>query len=294
MQSKTSELAAASNPAADSSDTDANPPTPINPSATNVKHKLTGEFHLYHNVRSRFLEHHRDVIIYLPPRYETETARRYPVMYLHDGQNLFDATTAFGGQEWGVDETAQRLIEAGGLDPLIIVGIYNTGEHRIDEYAPTVDPKLKRGGKADLYGRFIVEELKPSVDRHYRSRPGPEHTGLGGSSLGGLVTLYLGLKYPQVFSRLMVMSPSVWWDQGVILRVVQSLKAKPSTRIWLDIGTKEGRFIPGHVRALRDHLIAQGWRLNADLKFLQVKGGQHNEADWGKRVEPALKFLFPK
>jgi predicted alpha/beta superfamily hydrolase len=255
-------------------------------------HTRTGEFRLHHNFHSRFLEHDRDVIVYLPPGYETETTQRYPVMYMNDGQNLFDAATAFNGVEWGVDETAQRLIEAGELDPLIIVGVYNAGEHRIDEYSPTVDPKQNRGGKADLYGRFIVEELKAFIDRRYRAKPGPEHTGLGGSSLGGLVTLYLGLKYPQVFSRLMVMSPSVWWDHGVILRVVKSLRAKPSTRIWLDIGTKEGKFTPGHVRTLRDELIAQGWRLDSDLKFLQVKGGQHSEHDWGRRVEPALKFLY--
>ncbi|MCI0524570.1 MAG: alpha/beta hydrolase [Acidobacteria bacterium] len=261
---------------------------------SSIHHTLTGEFRLHHNFHSQFLDHDRNVIVYLPPGYETETSQRYPVLYMNDGQNLFDAATAFGGVEWGVDETAQRLVEAGELDPLIIAGVYNTGEHRIDEYSPTVDPKQNRGGQADLYGRFIVEELKAFIDHRYRTKPGPEHTGLGGSSLGGLVTLYLGLKYPQVFSRLMVMSPSVWWDHGVILRVVKSLRAKPSTRIWLDIGTKEGKFTPGHVRTLRDELIAQGWRLDSDLKFLQVKGGQHSEVDWGRRVEPALKFLFPK
>ena len=265
---------------------------------------LTEGLRLHNNFQSQFLEHNRDVIVYLPPKYEAEgyeaegcetgNARRYPVLYMHDGQNLFDPVTAFGGVEWGMGATAQRLINAGELDPLIIVGIYNTGQSRIDEYTPTIDPKQNRGGKADLYGRFIVEELKSFVDRRYRTMAGPEHTGLGGSSLGGLVTLYLGLKYPQVFSRLMVMSPSVWWDQGVILHVVKRLRAKPSTRIWLDVGTKEGKFAPAQARALRDELIAQGWRLNSDLKFLQVKGGQHNERDWGRRVEPALKFLFPK
>jgi len=213
---------------------------------------------------------------------------------MHDGQNLFNPSTAFGGVEWGVHRTARRAIERGEIEPMIIVGVYNTGQYRIDEYTPTVDSKQKRGGKADLYGRFIVEDLKNLVDHQYRTMPGPENTGMGGSSLGGLVTLYLGLKYPQVFSRLMVMSPSVWWDQGLILRVVRGLRAKPSTRIWLDVGTKEGKFAPSQARMLRDELISQGWRLDSDLKFLQVKGGQHNERDWGDRVEPALKFLFPK
>jgi len=260
----------------------------------NPHQPLTEGFRLHNSFQSQFLEHNRDVIVYLPSGYETENARRYPVLYMHDGQNLFDPATAFGGVEWGVGATAQRLIDLGEIAPLIIVGIYNTGQNRIDEYTPTVDPKQNRGGKADLYGRFIVEELKSFIDHRYRTMAGPEQTGLGGSSLGGLVTLYLGLKYPQVFSRLMVMSPSVWWDQGVILRVVKGLRAKPSTRIWLDVGTKEGKFAPAQARALRDELIAQGWRLNSDLKFLQVKGGQHNERDWGQRVEPALKFLFPK
>jgi predicted alpha/beta superfamily hydrolase len=90
------------------------------------------------------------------------------------------------------------------------------------------------------------------------------------------------------------MSPSVWWDHAVILRFVESLAAKPSTRIWLDIGTREGKFTIGNVRKLRDALIAQGWRLKDDLRYLEVKGGEHHELDWGKRVEPALKFLYPK
>lgn len=259
-----------------------------------ANHTLTGEFRHHTGLQSTFLQHARDVIVYLPPGYDTDDWRRYPVLYLHDGQNLFDSATAFGGQEWGVDETAERLITSGKIEPLIIVGIYNTGADRIDEYTPTVDLRQKRGGKADLYGRFIVEELKPFIDHRYRTMVGPEYTGLGGSSLGGLVSFYLGLKYPYVFSKLMVMSPSVWWDQGMILRYAHSLRAKPSTRIWLDIGSREGKFTPGYVRNLRDILVSQGWRLSADLKFQEVRGGQHNERAWAKRVEPALRFLFPK
>jgi predicted alpha/beta superfamily hydrolase len=261
--------------------------------SNNLPGENADEFRHHANYRSQYLEHTRDVIVNLPPGYEASD-RRYPVIYMHDGQNLFNPSTAFGGVEWGVHRTARRAIERGEIEPMIIVGVYNTGQYRIDEYTPTVDSKQKRGGKADLYGRFIVEDLKNFVDRQYRTMAGPENTGMGGSSLGGLVTLYLGLKYPQVFSRLMVMSPSVWWDQGLILRLVRGLRAKPSTRIWLDVGTKEGKFAPSQTRMLRDELISQGWRLDSDLKFLQVKGGQHNERDWGDRVEPAFKFLFPK
>lgn len=257
-------------------------------------HTLTGEFHHHANFHSNFLDHDRKVIVYLPPDYQHEQSRRYPVLYLQDGQNLFDATTAFNGVEWGVDETAQRLILGGKIEPLIIVAIYNSGSDRIDEYTPTVDPRQKRGGKADLYGQFLIRELKPFIDLNYRTLAGPEFTGLGGSSLGGLLTLYLGLKHPNIFSRLMVMSPSVWWDHWMILGFVQQLRAKPTTRIWMDIGSKEGKLTPGFVRHLRDLLLTQGWRLDADLKFMEIRGGQHTEAAWAKRVEPALRFLFPK
>lgn len=264
-----------------------------------TNHTLTGEFRHHAGFHSTFLANNRDVVVYLPPGYlDSESheneSKRFPVFYLHDGQNVFDAATAFNGVEWGVDETAQQLILRGRIEALIIVAIYNTGADRIDEYAPTVDPRQKRGGKADLYGRFLIEELKPFIDQNYRTLAGPEFTGLGGSSLGGLASLYLGLKHPNVFSKLMVMSPSVWWDHGMILHYVHHLRAKPTTRIWMDIGSKEGKFTPGYVRQLRDLLIAQGWRLEADLKFMEIRGGQHSETAWAKRVEPALRFLFPK
>ena len=132
--------------------------------------------------------------------------RRYPVLYLHDGQNVFDAATSFAGVEWGVDETAQRLIRKNLIEPLIIVAVDNTGEERVDEYAPTrgvIDTTAKRKkhsrGLAKNYGRFLIEELKPYIDRKYRTKREPEFTGLGGSSLGGLVTLSLGIWFPACF-----------------------------------------------------------------------------------------------
>lgn len=256
-------------------------------------HTLHGDFRHHPGFQSKIMEYGRNIVIYLPPGYDLEVDRRYPVLYMHDGQNLFDSATAFNGQEWEFDETAQRAILEGEVEPLIVVGIYNTGEHRIDDYTPTFDRIQKRGGKADLYGQFIVEELKPFVDRRYRTLATPEFTGLGGSSLGGLITLYLGLRYPHIFSRLMIMSPSVWWDHAMILKFVDHLKAKPTTSIWLDIGTREGNITPNLVRKLRDILTHKGWRLNADLKFMEVPGGVHNEKAWGDRVEPALKFLYP-
>ena len=268
---------------------DANRYAPVGP-----EHTLTGDFRMHGSFRSRFLPSPRNILVYLPPGYDNDSARRFPVLYLNDGQNLFDGATSFVvGEEWGVDETAHELITANVIEPLIIVGIYNTGEHRMDEYTPTVDARLKKGGKADSYGRLLVEELKPFIDARYRTQTGPSQTGLGGSSLGGLVSMHLGLRYPTVFGKLIAMSPSVWWDRGAILRELRSLRVKPSTRIWLDIGTKEGGYTIRSIRALRDALTTRGWRLGDDLSYFEARGEGHNELAWGKRVGPALQFLFP-
>src|SRR5689334_21298070 len=184
---------------------------------------------------SQFLPDPRDIVVYLPPRYDEEAERRYPVLYLHDGQNVFERNTAFGGVEWQVDDTAEQLIAAGEIEPLIVVGIYNTGRHRIDEYTPTRDGE-KGGGKGALYGRMLVEEIKPFIDREYRTLPDAADTGLGGSSLGGLITLYLGLEYPEIFGKLAVLSPSVWWDNRAILDLIMQTNPKPRLKIWLDMG----------------------------------------------------------
>jgi predicted alpha/beta superfamily hydrolase len=259
--------------------------------ATPPLHTRTGEFRTHERFRSRFLPHPRTVLVYLPPGYRPRAARRYPVLYLQDGQNVFDKATSFG-DEWRVDKSAQRLIEAGEIEPLIVVAVYNTGEHRVDEYTPTKVPD-KGGGSAARYGRMLVEELKPLIDRKYKTLPSGATTGLGGSSLGGLLTLHLGLKYPTVFNRLAVLSPSVWWDNRFILREVETLTAKLPLRIWLDVGTAEGPEVVADARRLRDVLLAKGWVAEHDLRYLEAEGAQHNEQSWGARVGNVLKFLYP-
>jgi predicted alpha/beta superfamily hydrolase len=242
---------------------------------------------------SGLVEDHHDLIVYIPPIYNAESERRFPVLYMQDGQNLFDPDTSFiPGNYWRMGETADALIEAGAMEPMIIVGIYNVGVKRIDEYTPVQDKRLG-GGQADAYGRMLVEELKPFIDQQYRTLPGAENCGMGGSSLGGLVTLYLGLRYPAVFTRLAVISPSVWWRNRTILKTVAALPKKPGLRIWLDIGTKESiRAVPD-ARALRDGLIKKGWQLGQDLAYLEAEGAEHTESAWADRVAPMLKFLFP-
>jgi predicted alpha/beta superfamily hydrolase len=250
------------------------------------------ELRLHRKFRSRFLEPLRTLVVFVPPGYERNLQKRYPVLYMHDGQNLFDPTTAFGGNEWRLDDTAEELIEHGAIEPLIIVGIYNTGEQRIHEYTPTADPKLG-GGKADLYGRMLVEEVKPFIEKTYRAVQGAENTGLGGSSLGGLVTLHLGLKYPDVFGKLAVLSPSVWWDNKVILREIEQLPAKPPLKIWLDMGTAEGGMSLEDTEMLRDAMRAKGWSVGNDLAYSEIEGATHSEKSWAERVGPFLQFLFP-
>ncbi len=271
------------------------------PANAQRQHTLTGDVRHYRSFHSTLLRNDRDLVIYLPPGYDTNPKARYSVLYLHDGQNLFDGATSFiPGKEWQIDETAQRLIAAGKREPLIIVGINNTGKDRIDEYTPVQDAKRKMGGKADLYGRMLVEELKPLIDANYRTIPDAQHTGLGGSSLGGLVSLYLGLKYPKVFGRLAVVLPSVWFADKHIVTNANALTAKPKVRIWMDMGTKEGGYAEdaqkavSDARLLRDTLVKKGWKSGKDLQYFEAEGAEHNESAWAERVERILTFLFPR
>ncbi len=254
---------------------------------------LAARLHKHEQFPSRLVEVNHDLLVYLPPMYHADGERRFSVLYMHDGQNLFDPETSFiRGNYWRMGETADAQIEAGVMEPLIIVGIYNSGDRRIDEYTPLQDRRLG-GGHADAYGRMLVEELKPFIDAQYRTLPGPETCGMGGSSLGGLVTLYLGLRYPGVFSRLAVMSPSVWWRRRAILKTVAAVRERPELRIWLDMGTKESTRAVLDARALRDGLVNKGWQLGKNLAYCEVENGEHTESAWAQRVGPMLQFLFP-
>ena len=240
----------------------------------------------------------RRLIVWLPPNYDTQTSTRYPVLYMHDGQNLMNVKTAAFGVEWGVDETAQRLVEAGQMEPIIIVGIYNT-EDRIPEYTHVPNAPYG-GGRADDYGRLLVEVVKPLIDSAYRTKPEAQYTGVAGSSLGGLVSMYFGLTHSSTFTRLGVVSPSVWWANRDIVTRVNDTPSKLPLRIWLDIGTNEDGTVEDSqrtvedTRLLRDALAAKGWVLDTDLKYLEAQGARHNEAAWAARTEQILKFLYPQ
>lgn len=262
------------------------------PAVFSRKPRFPGELRRIRKFESKFLERARDIIIYLPPGYENNVARRYPVLYMHDGQNLFDPRTAFiRGQHWRVGETIGSMINAGQISPLIVVGIYNAGEKRIDEYTPTRCPERDRGGEADRYGQMIIEELKPRMDRDFRTLADPANTAIAGSSLGGLVSLYLGLKNPHVFGQLGVLSPAVWWDDKVILETVGDFSGPVRPRIWIDVGTAEGDEAVKNARQLGEALVGQGWRLGENLHYAEVPGAGHHEAAWAARVGEVLRFL---
>ena len=269
-------------------------------------HTLTGDVRTHAKFHSQFLPTDRDVLVYLPPGYDDpkSASRRYPVLYLHDGQNVFDSATSFipgPDGEWHADETAERLITAGVVEPLIIVAVGNAGAERANEYNLTRDPGFGPtggGGKADLYGRLLVEELKPLMDRTYRTKTGPRDTGLGGSSFGGLATLAIGLDHPETFGKLAVVSPSVWWDRLAIVRRVRSVTTHPATRIYLDMGTNEGEGKYAQVgvnnaRLLCRALVGRGWNEGDDLKYVEAEGAGHNEKAWAARFPDILAYLFP-
>jgi predicted alpha/beta superfamily hydrolase len=249
---------------------------------------------LHCGFRSQYLAENRDLIVYLPPGYEEESERGYPVLYMQDGQNLFDGRTSFiPGRTWEMREHADAGIEAGEIEPLVIVGIYNTPD-RLAEYTHERDWRMG-GGKAAEYGQMLVEELMPWIATRYRVRRDRAATGLAGSSLGGLVALYLGLRCAQHFSKLAVFSPSVWWNNKSILGYLNErapdLWERP--RLWLDVGDREGRRTLSDAAMLNRRLKANGWREGETLHFERVEGGTHDEASWARRVRPALKFLFP-
>jgi enterochelin esterase-like enzyme len=254
---------------------------------------------LHRAFSSVYLPHKRDLIVYLPPGYDQHPERTYPVLYLQDGQNLFDGRTSFiPGRTWEAREHADAAIESGEAAPLVIVGIYHAGDRRLAEYTPDRDPHRDGemgGGEAAQYGLMLTREILPWIAGQYRVRTEREQTGLGGSSLGGLVSLYLGLRYAAWFGKLALLSPSVWWNHKSILGYVNERAPEiwERPRLWLDVGDKEGRRTLHDVEMLHRRLKANGWRPGETLHFERVPGGTHDEASWARRVRPMLRFLFP-
>ena len=251
-----------------------------------------GRIERIHGFESRILGNTREVTVYLPAGYDDRDDRRYPVLYMQDGQNLFDAERAYiPGQHWKLKEAADTAIGERTATPMIIVGVDHAGIGRMDEYTPTKDEKHKGGGRADDYVRMLVEELKPLIDERYRTLPDAANTGIAGSSLGGLLSLHAVLTRRDVFGRAAVMSPSVWWGQRAILETVKAYDGPPP-RLWADTGGREGLEALQNARALRDLIASKGWG-EESLRYYEDRRADHSERAWERRVRTVLEFLFP-
>jgi enterochelin esterase-like enzyme len=258
----------------------------------------TGDLRL-HEFRSRVFKNNRFLRVWLPPGYDDlqNSSRYYPVLYLNDGQNLFESSTAFGGVEWGADETADRLIREGAVPPVIIVGLDNAGKDRLREYMPhrSMNPMMLRV-LGRHYPDFLIKEVMPFVESAYRVATSPENTGLGGSSLGALIALYTALARPGVIGRLLLESPSLWASNRQIIKESRSARVWPE-KIFLAAGTAEAenaersRTVVDDVRELAA-IIRRAVLSESRLRVVIKDGAGHSESAWAERFPEALQFLF--
>ncbi len=248
-------------------------------------HTVVGTVRVLQQVCSPQLANRRDIVVYLPPSYMF-SERRYPVLYMQDGQNLFDAATSYSG-EWHVDETMEALavrdLEA------IVVAIPNAGIERIDEYGPFVD-RHGRGGRGSLYVRWIVETLQPLIDRSFRTLLQARYTGIMGSSMGGLISMYAWLEHPERFGFAGAMSPSLWFGQREMLRMLRAASTIPG-RMYLDVGTGESVMMVKDVRSARGVLRRKGFDEHS-LRYVEALDAPHHESAWGSRFGAAVEFFL--
>lgn len=254
-------------------------------------HTVVGTLLVSEPLASAQLGNARELFVWLPNGYEREPQKRYPVLYMHDGNNLFDAYTSFAG-EWRVDETL-TVLEDEGIEA-IVVGIPNN-EQRMSEYSPFADARLKlAAGRAEDYLQWIVNDVKPLIDGAFRTRPERDHTGIVGSSMGGLVSLYGFLRHPQTFGVVGALSPSHWFGHGQMLKMVTETPFVGG-RVYLDIGGREGRFGARYmqgVRRLADAFLQKGYVEGETLCYIEDAQGKHNEEAWARRLPHALRFLL--
>lgn len=252
-----------------------------------------------HEFYSRTFGNTRFVRVWLPPGYHNpeNAERRYPILYLNDGQNLFEASSSFTGVEWQVDETADRLIREGVVPPLLIVGLDNGGKNRMREYMPhrSMHPVILRA-QGTRYPTFLFKEVMPFMDRNYRVAPGPQNTGLGGSSLGALIALYTAAVRPGVIGRLLLESPSLWASNRQIIRQSRGVRQWPE-RVFLATGTSEigkkerDQSVVDDVREL-SFILRRAGLDDKRLQLVVEEGGTHHESAWARRFPQALTFLF--
>ncbi len=240
--------------------------------------------------QSTVLDERRHVWVYLPPNYAT-SAEHYPILLMHDGQNVFDGNTStHKGMEWRVDETLERMITAGEIPPLVVVAI-DSNDHRANHYLPdrVIQNGVEEGGNAEQYASFLVDELLPYLHQQYRLKTGPHNTFVGGSSYGGVLSFYLAMKHSDTFGAALVVSPSAWWNNRWMKRTTEDLFWKHDVKLWLDIGYSEGGV--EEFFATAEVLQNKGWRIPYDMQ-VTADGGFHLEAAWARRFPDMMTWLF--
>jgi predicted alpha/beta superfamily hydrolase len=246
--------------------------------------EIIGTVELHENIYSRHLDSERTMIVWLPPKYKRlkNAEKKYPVLYMQDGQNLFDPKTSFAGKDWRVDETVVKLVKAGLMKEIIVVGIYNS-EDRLEEYSDSE--------KGDKYLKFLIEEVKPFVDSVYRTLPGRENTAIIGSSMGGLASFLTAWKHPEIFSMAGCMSSSFYYnDEKVFKMLDEHSGSKKPVKFYIDHG--EDGLIRGQKMFCR--LTQMGYVIGSDLDYYYSPGAEHNESSWAERLERPLLFFFGK
>jgi predicted alpha/beta superfamily hydrolase len=262
-------------------------------------HTVSGTVLVWPSLHSAGLRRSTPILVYVPPTLEVggpgwADSRRYPTLYFHDGQNVFDERTSYAG-EWHADETLESLAREGF--EAIAVAVPNAGEGRMDEYNPWRERStLGRrgrplGGRGEVYLEWLVGGVKALVDRSFPTSRESEATGIIGSSMGGLISLYGLIAQPHVFGMAGVMSPSLVWNDRAAIRLVREGRVPPS-RIHLDMGGREGRRMTNDARSLRDALIGSGMELGRDLRYVEDPDAEHNESAWADRLPDALRFLL--
>lgn len=253
---------------------------------------IVGNVKISSPVASQILGNERPLYVYLPPSYDASTAT-YPVLYMHDGHNLFDKATSYSG-EWQVDETLE-LLSAEGIE-MIVVGIPNAGDARANEYTPYFNTQYG-GGRGAKYLKFLIDDIKPLIDNTFRTQPDVATTGLMGSSLGDLISLYALFQYPEVFSFAGVLSPAFWFNAPEIFDFIEKANFVDST-IYMDVGTNEdsnntklsAAYINDYkkmIQILRD----KGYD-SQRLQLMVTEGAIHHEKEWAKRLPDALRFWW--
>lgn len=246
------------------------------------KVSVIGNVEYHRDIYSQILESKREFFVWLPASYEVNPTKRYPVLYMHDGQNLIDPRTSYAGKDWQVDETVTRLISEFKIKEIIVVGINNSND-RLEEYSDS-----KKGA---IYRKFLIEEMKPFVDSRYRTLPDNNNTAIMGSSMGGLASFLTVWKHPEVFSMAGCMSSSFYYNDDKVFKMLDEYEGlKKHIKIYIDHG--EDGLIRGQKMFCK--LTQMGYVIGTDLDYFYAPKAEHNESEWAKRLERPLIFFFGK